>query len=76
MHSHGSKGSPGAGVPVVAIIAVVGAATLFFSWISKPKDEVQSSGINMITAASVDRAGATALPTKPTAQPNRPMQVQ
>lgn len=55
-------------VTVAAVIAVIGAVTLYLMDFG-PKNEVQSGAINMITAASVDRAGATALPTKPTTQP-------
>jgi len=55
-------------VTMAAVIAVVGAVTLYLMDFG-PKNEVQRGAINMITAASVDRAGATALPTRPTTQP-------
>lgn len=45
-------------VALAAIIAVVGTAAIFFMDFG-PKNNVQHSGINMITAAAADRAGAT-----------------
>jgi hypothetical protein len=50
-------------VALAAIIAVVGTVTLFFADFG-PASDVQYNGINMITAAAVDRAGATV--TEPT----------
>jgi hypothetical protein len=74
MHAH-SKDNREAFGPVRAaiVIAVVGAATLFFT-VFAPKNDIQHGDNNMITAAAIGRAGATALPTEPTAQPTRPMQ--
>ena len=53
-------------VPVTAavVIAVVGVASLYLMDFG-PKNTVPHPGINMITAATVARAGATALPTEP-----------
>lgn len=45
-------------VALAVIIAVVGTAAIFFMDFG-PKNNVQPRGINMITAAAVDRAGAT-----------------
>jgi hypothetical protein len=45
-------------VALAAIIAVVGTAAIFFMDFGS-ENKVQHSGINMITAAAVDRAGAT-----------------
>ena len=55
-----SKETRGRLVPATAaaIIAVVGTVTLFFMAFG-PANEVHSNGISMITAAAVDRAGAT-----------------
>ena len=50
-------------VTAVAVIAVVGAAALYFMNFG-PQNEVPH-GISMITAAVVDQAGATVLPTQP-----------
>ena len=46
------------------MIAAASAATLFFMEFS-PKNDVERHGVSMITAAAVERAGATALPTEP-----------
>ena len=53
-------------VPAImaAAIAIVGLATMFFTDFV-PKDEPERTGITMITAAVVERAGATVLPTEP-----------
>jgi hypothetical protein len=59
------------GLTVAAVIAVIGIATLYFMNFG-PKNDVQRGRINMVTQAAVDRAGATALPTEPAAQPTRP----
>jgi hypothetical protein len=55
-----SKETRGNLVPVVlaAVIAVVGTVTLYFMAFG-PTDDAQSKGITMITAAVVERAGAT-----------------
>jgi hypothetical protein len=45
-------------------IAIVGLAAMFFTEFG-PKDEPEYAGIGMITAAVVERAGATVLPTDP-----------
>jgi len=57
-------------VPVAAtlIVAVVGTVVLFRMDFGA-KNDVQRGAINMITAAAVDRAGATAVQTE---QPSRP----
>jgi hypothetical protein len=46
------------------VIAAASAATLFFMDFG-PKNDVERHGVSMITAAVVERAGATALPTEP-----------
>jgi hypothetical protein len=55
-------------VPMMAaaLIAMVGAGMLVFIDFD-PKTDVQGHGITMITTSVVERAGATALPTEPTA---------
>ena len=45
-------------VALAAIIAVVGIAVIFFTDFGQ-QNSVQRNGLNMITAAAVDRAGAT-----------------
>jgi hypothetical protein len=60
------KTSSRASIPVMAavVIAVLCAAGLYFMDFS-PKSAVADGGINMITTATVNRAGATVLPTIP-----------
>jgi hypothetical protein len=53
---------------VAAAIALSGSLTLFLMDFG-PNNDVQRGGLSMITAAVVDRAGATASPTQPTVQP-------
>ena len=57
-------------VPVIvaAVVAVVSTATLFFMDFG-PGNKIERSGVNMITAAVVERAGATLTPDKPRVQP-------
>ena len=57
-------------IPVTAalVVAIVGAVVLYRMDFG-PKNGVQSGAINMITAATVDRAGATAAPTERQVQP-------
>jgi len=59
MNLHG-KGARGPLIPMAlaAIVAVAGTVILFFMDFG-PTNDVQHNGINMITAAAVDRAGAT-----------------
>jgi hypothetical protein len=45
-------------VALAAIIAVAGTAAIFFMDFG-PENDVRHNGITMITAATVDRAGAT-----------------
>jgi hypothetical protein len=63
MHAH----EPGRGdlVPVtaVAVIAIVGAAALY--WLDFAAQNELPRGISMITASVVEQAGAIALPTPP-----------
>ena len=61
-----SKSSSRASIPVMAavVIAVLCAVGLYFKDFG-PKSAVSDAGINMITTATVHRAGATALPTVP-----------
>ena len=47
---------------IAVVVAVLGTAALFVTEFGA-KEEVASNGINMVTAASADRAGATVLPT-------------
>jgi hypothetical protein len=47
---------------IAVVVAVLGTAGLFFLEFGA-REEVASNGISMVTAASVDRAGATVLPT-------------
>jgi hypothetical protein len=54
------------------VIAAASAATLFFMDFS-PKDDAEHHGVSMITAAVVERAGATALPTEPPAARKPPL---
>jgi hypothetical protein len=58
------KNSRGALAPfaIAVIVAVLGTVALFLMEFSS-RNEVASSGISMVTAASVDRAGATVIPT-------------
>ena len=63
MHAHNPRHRDLVPVMAVAAIAVVGAAALYFMNFG-PQNEVPH-GINMITAAVVDQAGATVLPTQP-----------
>jgi hypothetical protein len=51
-------------VTTAVVIAVVSSATLFFMEFS-PKNDIERHGVSMITAAVVERAGATVLPTEP-----------
>jgi hypothetical protein len=61
MHAHKSRDL----VPVtaVAVIAIVGAAALY--WLDFGSQNEVPSGISMITASVVGQAGAIALPTPP-----------
>ena len=56
----------GAVIPVVmaVMIAVAGTAAMFLVEF-RSNGDVARNGISMITAASADRAGATAHPTEP-----------
>jgi len=58
-------------VTVAAVIAVVGTAILLFMDFA-PNNEVQPAGISMIAASVAERAGAIALPTDATTQPDAP----
>ena len=53
-------------VTIAVVTAVVSSATLFFMEFI-PNNDVERHGVSMITAAVVERAGATALPTEPPA---------
>ena len=57
-------------IPITAalVVAIIGVVVLFRMDFG-PKNGVQSGAINMITAATVDRAGATAAPTERQVQP-------
>jgi hypothetical protein len=48
-----------------AMIAVAAVAALLMLDFSEPEYELGGNGITMITAAVVDRAGATVVPTRP-----------
>ncbi len=52
--------------PVIAtaIVAIAGAAGFFFFALS-PRTNLDHGGINMVTEAAAERAGATVLPTDP-----------
>jgi hypothetical protein len=50
-------------VTAVAVIAVVGAAALY--WLDFAAQNEAPRGISMITASVVEQAGAIALPTQP-----------
>ncbi len=58
------KNTRGAAVPfaIAVIVAVLGTAGLFLLEFGA-REEAASNGISVVTAASVDRAGATVLPT-------------
>ena len=58
------KNTRGAVVPftIAVIVAVLGTAALFLMEFGS-RNEVAGNGISMVTAASVDRAGATVIPT-------------
>jgi hypothetical protein len=58
------KNTRGALVPfaIAVLIAVLGTAALFVLEFGS-RGEVASNGINMVTSAAADRAGATVLPT-------------
>jgi hypothetical protein len=58
------KNSREAFVPfaIAVIVAVLGTAALFLMEFGS-RNEVAGNGISMVTAASVDRAGATVIPT-------------
>jgi hypothetical protein len=58
------KNTRGTVIPfaIAVIVAVLGTAGLFLLEFGA-RDEVAGNGISMVTAASVDRAGATVLPT-------------
>ncbi len=58
-------------VTVAAVIAVVGTAILLFMNFA-PDNEVKPDGISMIAASVAERAGAIALPTDTTTQPDAP----
>lgn len=57
-------------IPITAalVVAIVGAVVLYRMDFGA-KNGVQPGALNMITAATVDRAGATAAPTERQAQP-------
>ncbi len=52
---------PAISAVVIAVLCAVGLYVMEFS----PKSAVSDAGINMITTATVHRAGAIALPTVP-----------
>ena len=53
-------------VAVAVAVAVAGTAAMFLIEF-RPNDDAGRNGVTMITAASADRAGATAHPTEPAA---------
>jgi len=63
MQAHSTRRGDFVPVTAVAVIAVVGAAALY--WLDFSSQNEIPSGISMITASVVDQAGATALPTEP-----------
>jgi hypothetical protein len=63
MHAHNPRRRDLVPVTVVAVIAVVGAAALY--WLDFASQNEAPRGISMITASVVEQAGAIALPTPP-----------
>lgn len=63
------KNTRGALFPVLLaiLIAVAGTAAMFLIEF-RPNDDAARTGVSMISAASADRAGATAHPTAPAAR--------
>ena len=57
-------------VPMAAavVVALVGIAAMVITE-RDPGDDARSNGISMITTAALERAGAIAFPTDPTAAP-------
>jgi hypothetical protein len=60
------EGKRGGFVPIAAavVIALAGTAAMFLIEF-RPNDDAARNGVSMISAASADRAGATAHPTDP-----------
>ena len=63
MHAHSPRRGDLVPVTAVAVIAVVGAAALY--WLDFASQNEAPRGISMITASVVEQAGAIALPTQP-----------
>ena len=63
MYAHNPRRGDLVPVTAVALIAVVGAAALY--WLDFSAQNEIPSGISMITASVVNQAGAIALPTQP-----------
>ena len=56
-------------VPIATAIAIALAGTAAIFLIEfRPNDDAARNGVSMISAASADRAGATAHPTEPVAR--------
>jgi hypothetical protein len=63
MNAHNPRRGDLVPVTAVAIIAVLGAAALY--WLDFASPDEAPRGISMITASVVEQAGAIALPTEP-----------
>ena len=55
-------------IAAAVVVALVGIAALVITE-RDPGDDARGYGISMITTAALERAGAIAFPTDPTAQP-------
>jgi len=63
------EGKNGGLVPIATAIAIALAGTAAMFLIEfRPTDDAARNGVSMISAASADRAGATAHPTEPVAR--------
>jgi hypothetical protein len=63
MHPHNPRRGDLVPVTTVAVIAVVGAAALY--WLDFGSQNEVPRGLSMITASVVEQAGATVFPTQP-----------